>query len=362
MIGNADMKANPHIATLDAYALTDTSGGLISLAQNESLRPPSPHAIAVAATAAANAQLYSDPGWTKLRAAIAKVHAIDPEVILCGAGSMELIAALAGAYLGPNERALTTAHGYLFFRTATRIAGAQIDLVSEPDMTIDVDALAAAITPETRIVFIANPGNPTGTRIDIDALWRLRTSMPCDVMLVVDEAYGEFSDTGRADESTFNLIQAGNTVILRTLSKAYGLAGQRIGWGAFPLEIASEVRKVLNPNNISSVSLAMATAAMRDQNYMRETVQLTHERRVDFMERVRKTGIFIPESYANFALLQFSSDEQAGAADAALRECGLLARAMGGYGLANCLRVTVGDEAAMLRTSVCLERFMEGQT
>ena len=343
------IQPRPHVAALKPYALANLSPPpgkrLISLAQNESAAPPSPDALDAARAALADARLYPDPDWRDLRAAIAAIHDLDPENILCGCGSMELIGALASAYLGPGERALSTAHGYLFFRTATWLAGAEIDLAPEAELTVDIDALLAQVRPETRIVFVANPGNPTGTRIDRADLLRLRNGLPGDVLLVIDEAYGEFADT--PGQAMFDLIARGDTVVLRTFSKVYGLAGLRVGWGLFPTAVAVQVRKILNPNNISAASQAAATAAMRDQTHMRWAHEDIAARRDRFAKDVRGLGLRVPDSHTNFVLIRFSSPKAASAADQALRSEGVLMRAMGGYGLADRLRATIGAEDDM---------------
>ncbi len=353
------MKPVPHIAALAPYALADLAPELTSLAQNESLRPPSPNALEAAQRALAETHLYPDPDWTDLRAAIVGVHAVPSEAILCGAGSMELIGALASAYLSVGDRMVTTEFAYLYFRTATQLSGAAFDLAPETDLTVDVDALIGAVGPATKIVFVANPGNPTGTRIGRGALERLRNGLPDDVMLVIDEAYGEFADG--LDAGVFDLVGRGNTAVLRTFSKAYGCAGLRVGWGVFPPAVAAEMRKILNPNNVSGVSQAGATAAMLDQEYMQETVRETAGIRDRFIERIRAIGLGVPESYTNFVILTFDSPEDAIAADEALRADEIAMRGMGGYGLAHCLRATIAGEAAMDRAAQSLERFAGGQ-
>jgi histidinol-phosphate aminotransferase len=353
---------DPHIAALAPYALADLSAPpgkrLIALAQNESAVPPSPNALKAARSALTDARLYPDPDWRELRAAIASIHGLDPEHILCGSGSMELIGVLASAYLGPGARALTTAYGYLFFRTATRLAGAEIDLAPETGLTVNIDALLAELRSDTRIVFVANPANPTGTRIARANLIRLRDSLPDNVLLVIDEAYGEFADT--PGEAMFNLAARGNTVILRTFSKVYGLAGMRVGWGVFPTEIAGQLRKVLNPNNISAASQAAASAAIRDQAYMRRVRDETADRRDRFAAEMRGLGLSVPESHTNFVLLRFASTKAARAADKALRAEGIVMRPMGGYGLADCLRATIGTEADMQMARDILATWING--
>lgn len=350
------MKPVPHVGVLAPYALADLPPELTSLAQNESFRPPSPKAVEAARGALSDAHLYPDPDWTALRSVIAAVHGVPEQAVLCGAGSMELIGALAASYLGSTDRMLTTEYAYLYFRTATQLSGAAFDLVGERDLTVDVDALIAAARPETKIVFVANPGNPTGTRIDRDALVRLRDGLAEDVLLVIDEAYGEFSDG--AEASTFDLVERGNTMVLRTLSKAYGCAGLRVGWGVFPTAIATELRKVLNPNNVSGVSQSVAAAVMSDQAYMCETVSMTADLRDRFATRLRGVGLKVPVSATNFVLIVFSTDQAAAEADQALRGEGIGMRGMGGYGLPHCLRATIGDAATMDRAAACLERIV----
>ena len=246
------IQAVPHIAAMAPYALAsvDIPPGkrLISLSQNESLRGTSPHALA-AMQSASDPHLYPDPDWTALREAIADVHGIDPARIVCGNGSLDLIGAIARAFAGPGDAILAPAHAYPFFHSATQMTGARFDTAPETELTADIDAMLAAIRPETRIVFIANPGNPTGTWLPRSELVRLRDGLRQDILLVIDEAYGEFAD--HLDARMFDLVARCDTVVLRTLSKAYGLAGMRLGWGLMPPAVGREIRKLLNPNNVA---------------------------------------------------------------------------------------------------------------
>ncbi|MEO0818906.1 MAG: histidinol-phosphate transaminase [Pseudomonadota bacterium] len=343
------------IAGLAPYALADLPEGGVSLAQNESLRAPSPQALQAAARALRDGALYPDPDWRDLREAIAEAHGLDPAAILCGAGSMELIGAIAAAYLEPGRRALQPAYGYAFFRTAGALAGAATDLVPERGFTADIDRLIEAASSETAVLWLANPGNPTGTVLSATEILRLREALPGNVLLVVDEAYGEFAEAG----TVWPLVARGDTVVLRTFSKAYGLAGFRVGWGAFPPAVAREVRKPINPNNISAPAQAAAAAAMRDGAYMRETVAMTAALRDRLIETARREGLAAPESATNFALLPFSDTAAAGRAGAMLRAGGLLLRGMDGYGLPHCLRATVGREDAMAALGAALAEIRE---
>lgn len=334
----------PNMARLSPYAVADLSlpegRRPVLLAQNESLRPPSPLALEAAALALDGSATYPDSGWTALREAIAATHGLDARNLLCGAGSMTLIAALAAAYLGPSRRGLSPQYGYLYFRTAALMSGADVDLAPETDFKVDPEALLAAVRPETSVVFLAEPANPTGTRIGAAAVRELRACLPERVLLIVDEAYGEFADG--LDAPLFDLADRGNAVLLRTFSKAYGLAGLRCGWGLFPPAIAREVGKLLNPSEVSRPAQAAACAAMADQAYMRETCQQTADQRDRTAAALRAAGIALPESHTNFLLLPFANADEARRADESLRARGLLLRGMGAYGLPHALRATVG--------------------
>ena len=333
-----------HISVMSPYALAHLNAPagkpLISLSQNESLRPPSPFVAEAAANALGVGHLYPDPEWRELRLALSELHSIPKEGILCGNGSMELIASLAQAFADEQNAVLAPAHSYPFFRTATQMARARFDVAPEKDGCVSVDALLAAVKSDTRIVFVANPGNPTGTRIPCSELVRLREGLSGDILLVIDEAYGEFADY--LNEPTFDLVERGNSVVLRTFSKAYGLAGMRVGWGLFPPKVARELRKVMNPNNISVVGQAAATAALADQAYMIETCKKTSSLREGLRQRLLDAGLDVPESFTNFVLLRMGNPDKAHRANEALCAEGVFLRPQGGAGLADCLRATIG--------------------
>lgn len=344
----------PQLADVAAYPLADVVAGMTSLAQNESACPPSPAALAAARSALGTAALYPDPDCRDLCAAIAGVHGLSQGQILCGAGSMDLIAAIARAYLAPGDRALMPAYGYLYFATAARLAGAAVDKAPESGLTVDVAALLDRVTPTTRVVFVANPGNPTGTWIGRPDLVALRDGLPSNVLLLVDEAYAEFAPPA----PVFNLVARGDTVVLRSFSKAYGLAGLRAGWGLFPDGVRAEVQKCMPPNALTAPTQAAAAAAMRDQAWMQATVATTAARRDAFCARLRAIGLDVPQSHTNFALIGFGSPSAAARADAALRQGGILLRGMAGYGLPDRLRATIGAEADMDRTADILDRVL----
>ena len=351
----------PHIAAMTPYALAElhapSGKRLVSLSQNESMLHPSPLAIAAAVEAMSNAQLYPDPDWSALRELLAELHSIPAEQILCGNGSMELIASLAQTFANPHNAVLAPAHAYPFFKTAAQLAQARFDIAAEVNRQVSVDALLDGVKSDTKLVFVANPGNPTGTRISRTELLRLRKGMRGDILLVIDEAYGEFAD--HLGEPMFDLVARGDTVVLRTFSKAYGLAGMRVGWGVFPEHIIKHVRKVMNPNNISVAGQAAACAAVKDHTYMRTTCQRTASERATFTTRLRTSGYDVAESFTNFALIRFDSAKTAKQADIALQSEGVFLRPQSGAGLPDCLRVTVGQADDMDKTATLLERFTE---
>ncbi|NOD88087.1 MULTISPECIES: histidinol-phosphate transaminase [unclassified Ruegeria] len=350
------IRAVEHVRLMAAYALADLGGPeTVSLAQNESAFPASPAAVAAGQAALDQMPLYPDPDWPELRAAIAETHGVAAGNILCGAGSMELIGCLIRAFAGPGDRVLGTDYGYAYVASATAQVQADYVKAREVDLTVSVDDILAAITPQTRIAFVCNPGNPTGTLIPNAEIVRLRNALPADVLLVFDQAYAEFADQDQNPDEVFALVDRGDTVVMRTFSKAYGLAGARVGWGLFPDAIAGEVRKLLNPNNVSIPSQAMATAAMRDQDHMLDTVSKTAAIRDQFANGCRALGLTVAPSHTNFVLIRFADVEMAQKADAALRAQGLLMRGMGGYGLGDCLRATICEEPVMDRCLTVLK-------
>jgi len=331
------------------YALADISvpdgTRLISLSQNESHRPPAPEVLEAARSSFSNAVLYPDPDWTALRQALAGRYRIDPDLILCGAGSLDLIAAIARVYAGPDRAILAPAHAYPFFRTSAQMADARFDTAFETPEAVSIDALLAAARPDTSVVFLANPGNPTGTRLPRSEIARLRENLPDTALLVIDEAYGEFAD--HLGEPCFGLVANGPTVVLRTFSKAYGMAGYRVGWGLFPKKIATEIRKVLNPNNLPAASQAAATAAVEAHAYMRDTCVLTAEIRDHARTQLQTAGFHVRESLTNFLLLDLASAIEAQHAETWLRRQGILLRRQSGVGLPHALRITIGPEPDM---------------
>jgi len=337
-----------HVASLAPYQLADLAlaPGIqpVMLAQNESLRDPSPQVATAISAAQHDGRLYADPKCSELAMVLRQIYDLSGNAVLLGAGSMELIGVLLRAYVGPGDEVLSSQFGYAYFALATAITGARYIQACELDYTLDVDAMLAKVTDHTKVVVAVNPGNPTGTAIANSEIRRLRMALPEDVLLVIDEAYGEFTDAWQ--KPVFDLVEAGNCVVLRTLSKAYGLASMRVGWGFFPETIAQQMLKLLNPNRLSSISQHAAMAALQDQEYMRATVTQTLQIAQQFRQAMQALGFYVPQSHGNFVLLKLASATQAQNIEKGLRKQGFLVRPMRND-LAECLRITIGEPQVM---------------
>ena len=328
---------------------------IIKLASNEGPFGPSKKAIEAMADATKTMHRYPDGSASELRQAIAKRFGLDADRIVCGAGSDEIISLLCYAYAGPGDEVLYSQHGFLMYPISAHAAGATPVKAPETDLKTDVDAMLDAVTDKTRIVFIANPNNPTGTYLTRSEVARLRTGLPEDVLLVIDAAYAEF--VNRNDyTSGAEFVDAGqNTVMTRTFSKMFALGGLRVGWGYFPTEIADVLNRVRGPFNVSSVGQAAAIASLDDLDFQ-ETAYAHNLHWVAKAEAALKgLGLTTTKSVGNFILVRFETDAKAEACDAHLRERGILVRRMGGYGLPDSLRVSIGAADEM-------ESFLDAMT
>jgi histidinol-phosphate aminotransferase len=291
---------------------------------------------------------------------IGRAYALNPALIMCGAGSDELLNLLAHAFLGPGDEAIHTVHGFLVFRTATLSAGGRPVVVSECNYTADVDAILSAVTPRTKIVFLANPNNPTGTYLLVDEIKRLRRHLAPEVLLVLDAAYAEY---GRCDDykSGIELVgSADNVVMGRPLSKIYGLAALWLGWLYGPAQVVDALNRVRGPFNVSQPAIAAGVAAMKDIAHT-ETAAKHNARWLPWLaQKIGKLGLIATPSVANFVLVHFpiAAGRTAADADAFLSARGLILRRLETLRLTNALRLSVGTEAANLRVIAALSAFM----
>lgn len=328
---------------------------VLKLSANESPYGPSERAKAAFTRSAATLHRYPGTDHADLRAAIGTVHGLDPERIICGVGSDEVLQFVAQAYAGAGDEVIHTAHGFAMYPILAHAVGATPVCVPEHARRVDVEAILAACTPATRIVFIANPGNPTGTILSPQELARLADGIPKHAVLVLDGAYTEFAE---GHDGGAALAGARDNVIMtRTFSKAYGLGGLRIGWGYGPRAVIEVLNRVRQPFNLSPTQLLTAEAAVRDQDWLRKVVADTQRNRAWLVEALRATGLSVDESHANFVLARFASGEEAAVCDAALRADGIIVRRVGGYGFPEGLRITVGDESACRRVVHTIGQF-----
>jgi histidinol-phosphate aminotransferase len=331
---------------------------VIKLSSNENPLGPSPKAFDAYVAAVKGLALYPDGGHLGLRQAIAEVHGLEAERIVCGAGSDELIALLCKAYAGAGDEVLYTQHGFLMYRLSALAAGANPVTAPERDLTTDVDALIAALTERTRLVFVANPNNPTGTMVDDAALARLADALPPQALLVLDAAYAEYVRVPGHDGGIGLVRARDNVVMTRTFSKIYGLASLRLGWAYAPAHVIDVMNRVRGPFNVTAPALAAGEAAIRDGAYM-DHCAVTNEVWRDWLTKeTRAAGFGVTPSHGNFILVDTGG--RAAAVDAHLKARGLIVRRMDGYGLPGHLRVSIGDEEACRAVAQALDGFGAG--
>lgn len=364
---NASTKPVPRLGVMDIAAYVpgkEHAGGVArvyKLSSNETPLGASPKAIAAFKTAAEKLELYPDGQARMLRDAIAEVHGLNPANILCGNGSGELLSLLANIYLGPGDEAIITEHGFLLYRIQILAAGGTPVTVKETDRRVDVNAILAAVTERTKIVFVTNPGNPTGTYVPYADIKRLHASLPAHVILVLDAAYAEY--VRRNDyEAGIELVSANrNVVMTRTFAKVYGLAALRIGWIYGPAEIIDTMNRVRGPFNINTPALVAGAAAMRDQAHVATAVAHNQLWLTRVSEALTALDLEVTPSVTNFILIHFpdSDGKRASDADTFLTERGFVLRAVSSYGFPNALRMTIGSEEANSGVIAALTEFME---
>ena len=302
---------------------------------------------------------YPDGSASALRRAIAETEGLDGERIVCGAGSDELISLLTNAYAGPGDEVLYSQHGFLMYSIAARSVGATPVAAPEVDLVASVDSLLGRVSERTRICFLANPNNPTGSYLSADELRRLRENLPENVLLVVDAAYAEYV-TARDYTSGRELVEAhDNVVMIRTFSKIHGLAALRLGWAYCPPAVADVLQRIRGPFNVSEPALAAGTAAVGDLDHVTRSRDHNRRWRDWFSTRARRMGLQVFASEGNFLLLRFPDPRRpVGEALAALKARGILLRGVGAYGLPDCVRITIGTRQDMRASADALGEFL----
>lgn len=332
---------------------------VLKLSANENPFGPAPAAREAYRAVAGALERYPAGDHADLRAAIGAVHGLDPSRIFCGAGSDEIIALLCQAYAGPGDGVLHTRHGFAMYRISAQAAGATPRDVPERERHVDVDALIAAAGPQTRLVFVANPGNPTGTLLGMDELERLAEGLPETCLLVIDSAYCEYVD---GHDGGASLVEArDNVVMTRTFSKIHGLGGLRVGWAYGPAHVVDVFNRVRGPFNLSAPALATAGAAIRATDWVARCRAENTRWRDWLADALRASGVAVDASHTNFLLARFDSAAEATACDACLRAEGILVRRVAGYGFPQALRITIGDAAACRRVADAVATFRAGR-
>ncbi|WP_340588953.1 histidinol-phosphate transaminase [Erythrobacter alti] len=343
----------PYVAKIHAYVPGKSKANdgkrLVKLSANENPLGSSPDALAALAQPSTPND-YPDPGATALREAIGKLHGIAPARIVCGTGSDELLNLAAQAYAGAGDEVLFSRHSFVVYDMAANKCGAAPVEVADSDYTADVDILLDAVTGRTRVVFIANPNNPTGTFLPRSEIERLHAGLPGDVLLVLDQAYAEYLEPGEDDGGMALAERADNVLVTRTFSKIYGLAGERVGWATGAPHIIDALNRIRGPFNVTSSGQRAAIAAAGDQAFVVRSREHNKAERERFAQRITmlgNRGLAVVPSKANFVLVAFKGDVTAETALKAIGEAGYAVRHLPGQGLGDYLRITIGKRGDM---------------
>ncbi len=354
----------PGVMAIHAYVPGKSSAPGVAkvykLSSNETPLGPSPRAIEAYRSVASHLQDYPDGSATDLREAIGRAFGLDPARIVCGFGSDDLLTLLARIYLADGDEAIHTTHGFLVYPIATLSTGAKPVVAPETNYTADVDAILAAVTERTRIVFLANPNNPTGTYLPFDEVKRLHRGLPPRILLVLDAAYAEYVRRNDYEAGIELVATSENVVMCRTFSKVHGLAAVRLGWMYGPAHVVDAVNRVRGPFNVSAPASAAGIAAIQDAGHVERSVAHNTKWLAWLTAEIGKLGLEVTPSVANFILIHFpqTKGRTAAEADKALTARGIILRQVGAYGLPNALRMSVGSEEANRLAVAALAEFM----
>jgi len=354
----------PGVLAIDPYVPGKSSAPGVAkvykLSSNETPLGPSPHAVQAYRGVATHLEDYPDGAATALREAIGHAFGLDPARIVCGFGSDDLLTLLARVYLADGDEAIHTAHGFLIYPIATLSTGAKPVVAPETDYTADVDAILAAVTEHTRIVFIANPNNPTGTYLPFDEIKRLHRGLPPRVLLVLDAAYAEYVRRNDYEAGIELVATSENVVMCRTFSKVHGLAAVRLGWMYAPALVVDAVNRIRGPFNVNAPASAAGIAAIQDTGHVERSVAHNEKWLAWLTAEIGKLGLEVTPSVANFILIHFphAKGKTAAEADKVLTARGLILRQVGAYGLPHALRMSVGTEEANRLVVATLAEFM----
>jgi histidinol-phosphate aminotransferase len=355
------------VLSIDAY-VPGKSGEpgatrVFKLSANETPLGPSPHAIEAYRTAAEHLHDYPEGTARKLRETIGRSLGLDPARLVCGAGSDDLLNLLTQAHVGPGDETIYTAHGFRIYPIFTLAAGGTPVMAAEKNYTADVDSILAKVTDRTRIVFLANPNNPTGTYMPFDEVKRLHRALPSNVLLVLDAAYAEYVRRNDYEAGIELVATTENTVMTRTFSKIHGLAALRLGWMYGPAHVVDAVNRIRGPFNVNTPAMLAGIASMEDVAHI-ESARAHNAQWLPWLtEEIGKLGLEVTLSVANFILIHFpkTKGRTSKDADAFLTSRGLILREVSSYDLPDALRLTVGTEEANRLVVAALAEFMGKQ-
>jgi histidinol-phosphate aminotransferase len=354
----------PGVLSIQAYVPGKSSAPgvakIFKLSSNETPLGPSPRAIEAYRTVGEHLEDYPDGSASELREAIGRAFGLDPARIVCGAGSDDLLNLLARAYLADGDEAIHATHGFLVYPIATLGAGAKPIVAPEKNFTVDVDAMLAAVTAKTKVVFLANPNNPTGTYIPFDEVKRLHRGLPPHVLLVLDAAYAEYVRRNDYESGIELVATSENVVMCRTFSKIHGLAALRLGWMYGPAHVVDAVNRIRGPFNVNAAAIAAGIAAIEDTAHQEHSRAHNTKWLAWLTEEIGKLGLEVTPSVANFVLIHFPTAKGKTAADADkfLTARGLILRQVAAYKLPNALRMSVGTEEANRLVVQALAEFL----
>ena len=355
------------VLSIDAYVPGKSSVAgvdkVYKLSSNETPLGPSKAAIEAYRQVAATLEHYPDGAATRLREAIAARFGLDAARIVCGAGSDDILNLLTHAYIGPGDEGVYSEYGFLVYKIAITAAGGTPVVAKETELTASVDALLAAVTPRTKVVFLANPNNPTGTYLPFDEVKRLHAGLPPHVLLVLDAAYAEYVRRNDYASGLELVSTSENVVMVRTFSKIYGLAALRLGWVYGPAHVIDAINRIRGPFNVNAPAIEAGIAAIADEGHVAASIAHNETWLPWLTKEIEALGLKVTPSVGNFVLIHFPTEagRDAKSADSFLSARGLVLRAVGSYGLPGALRMTVGDEEANRRVVAALKDFLGGR-
>jgi histidinol-phosphate aminotransferase len=340
-----------------------TQGRTFKLASNENPLGASPKARAAYQAVADRIDIYPDGGGGELRAAIADRYGLEPERLVLGAGSDEVFLMIGRAFLAPGDEMIATRHAFAIYAMIGQQCGASVIEPHEIDYRADVDAILAAVTERTRVVWLANPNNPTGTYLPSTEIARLHRGLPASILLVLDGAYAEFVEREDYDDGIDLARSSRNVIVTRTFSKLYGLAGLRVGWGYGPQNVIDALERVRMPFNVNLVAQAAAAAAIADRDFVAASLAHNRIQRDRLTAGLQALGLDVIDGVGNFAVARFPATPGTTAADALayLKARGVTVRGLAGYRMPDHLRISVGTEEAMTAVLAHLADFLEGR-